>query len=926
LSAFVGRRNELTALGEIAGAAARGRVAVAIVTGDPGSGKSRLLAEVAAWARLAHRPHVVGYESERGVPLTSASQLLKALADQTPDGRRLESLLFDPGRKLDSPLEPLRVFEAAHRALRAAGPALLFADDLHWVDDLSLALCHYLVRGAAASAQGLSLIAAGRTSPSVASFADSLTGVLPPEGLLRLELEPLTGDDALDLVRALAPALRADAARNLADRSLGSPFWIEALVRSSGAEVEAGRLVTSRLRGTSADARALLALLAVAGRPIALADAATINGWPMGRAERAARELIAVGIVVELGGTIRLAHDLIRAAAEREIPDDRRRDLQGRFGDWLAEAAGDDVRRLAEAVGHRHAAGVASLDLALRLARSRQRTLLGVEGLRLLASVADDADPLDPLALALHEQVASLASELAEHQEALERWSLVAERASTPLPRARALLAASQAAYGLGRATEARDLLEQSRQVETGDEVLRLEQDTHAAAILLWLEQRTSEGHAAAQAAAASASRLAARAGGVSALEPRARRAYIDALRLEYEAAVTDGDLEAMLRTATAREDAARGFDLEAFLTALLAASLALRQKGRLREAIGRGRRVWLEAQRRVLPRLQVDAGFWLARTLTIKGDLDEAEQIVGQAAEVAARAGDVPRARHRVERAVRAVALERGRPRDALRRLETTDEPNEHQRIMVHGDRALWRSRLDGRAAGPRVLHEIEAGRLCADAVGCTRCTAELLLFSAEALARVGAWEDARHALTEWDALPVRDALDSILRLHVGALAEPEPKDRVVALAAALAAAESSPYGLATAWIQLDLGRELAAVTPAQAIPQLERAATVASARGALTVQRLAEQALRALGIRTWSRGATTGALTERELEIVHLIAAGASNPEIAEQLFLARKTVERHVSNVLRKVGVRNRAELAARDVELGIEGAPR
>jgi DNA-binding NarL/FixJ family response regulator len=65
---------------------------------------------------------------------------------------------------------------------------------------------------------------------------------------------------------------------------------------------------------------------------------------------------------------------------------------------------------------------------------------------------------------------------------------------------------------------------------------------------------------------------------------------------------------------------------------------------------------------------------------------------------------------------------------------------------------------------------------------------------------------------------------------------------------------------------------------------------------------------------------------LTEREQVIARLIAGGASNPEIAERLFLSRKTVERHVSNVLRKAGVRNRAELAARVAQLGVEGAHR
>jgi DNA-binding NarL/FixJ family response regulator len=69
---------------------------------------------------------------------------------------------------------------------------------------------------------------------------------------------------------------------------------------------------------------------------------------------------------------------------------------------------------------------------------------------------------------------------------------------------------------------------------------------------------------------------------------------------------------------------------------------------------------------------------------------------------------------------------------------------------------------------------------------------------------------------------------------------------------------------------------------------------------------------------------------MTEREREVARLIVAGASNPEIASQLFLSRKTVERHVSNVLGKMGARNRTELASRlaspgDTVLEDEGAP-
>ena len=84
-------------------------------------------------------------------------------------------------------------------------------------------------------------------------------------------------------MKALAPTADEEAARAFAAKSRGSPFWLEALVRSGGAETDAGRLVTVRLRGAGADAAALLALLAVAARPLTLADAATLVEWGTGK-------------------------------------------------------------------------------------------------------------------------------------------------------------------------------------------------------------------------------------------------------------------------------------------------------------------------------------------------------------------------------------------------------------------------------------------------------------------------------------------------------------------------------------------------------------------------------------------------------------------------------------------------------------------
>jgi DNA-binding CsgD family transcriptional regulator len=923
MTVFVGREDELAALAEIIDWPRREAVA-AVIVGDPGSGKSRLLAKAAAQAKVPTPFWVVGYEPEREVPLASASDLLRALATSTSHGQRLDALVFSAGSE-ESALEPLQIFEAAHRALRAAEPTLVLVDDVQWVDERSLALCHYLMRAAEATDHPLALIAAGRPSPNTTSLEASLAQMLPVERMRRIELGPLSSEETVELVKALAPTVDDDSARELAVMSGGSPFWLEALVRSGGA-VEAGRLVTVRLRGTSTDASALLALLAVAARPLALLDTAALHDWKIERAEQAGRELLTRGIAIETDGMLRLAHDLIRAAAIDEIPGHRRREIHGLLGDWLARIAGSDIRLLREAAGHMRAAGVPSLDLAHRLARSPQRRLLGADGLRFLASIADETDPRDSDSLVLHEEIASLATELAEHEEALERWSLVAERAEPPHQRASALLEASRAAYGLAQAAEARELLERSRRIEAGDQILRLEQDTHDAAILLWLEQRTMEGRELARAAVAEANRLLGRSGSEAAVDARTQQAYLDALRLDYEAAVMEGDRKGVLRTAEAREAAARGSDLESYLTASLALCLALRQNGRLSEAIGRGRRVWLEAQQHALPRLTVDAGFWLGRSLTIQGDLLEAELIVQNAADVAIRAGDVPRARHRLARAVAAIALERGRPHEPLRKLATTDEPNEHQRIMLHGDLALWYARLQGMDAEDRVLEQISRGQSCADTVGCKRCTAELLLFSAEALARINRRDEARAALSRWSALGVGDVLDDILGQHAEALAEADRLARAAGLEAALTAAEASPFGLAGLWIRVDLGRELAATGDDRAVAELERVAELASNTDAGTVLELAEQALRTLGVRTWRRSAAVKPLTEREREIVRLIAAGASNPEIAQRLFLSRKTVERHVSNVLKKVGARNRAELAARVGELEVEGAHR
>jgi DNA-binding NarL/FixJ family response regulator len=85
----------------------------------------------------------------------------------------------------------------------------------------------------------------------------------------------------------------------------------------------------------------------------------------------------------------------------------------------------------------------------------------------------------------------------------------------------------------------------------------------------------------------------------------------------------------------------------------------------------------------------------------------------------------------------------------------------------------------------------------------------------------------------------------------------------------------------------------------------------------------------LRALGEQGVRRGprpataANPAGLTRREAEVLELVAAGLSNTEIAARLVLSDRTVDRHVSAILSKLGVRTRAEASEQAVRLGLAG---
>jgi DNA-binding CsgD family transcriptional regulator len=898
---FVGREPEL----ELIGRALAGGPGAVFVVGDPGSGKSRLASEALRRIGADTVVAIVGYEPERLVPLAAASDLLRELVPA-----------FASAEVDAQGLEPIRLFEAAHRAVRERAPVLFAVDDVQWADDLSLALVHYLVR-ASVRAGDVRLLCATRPDQRARRFADDVTRLFGPDDVVEIGLTGLERADGVRLATELDPRLDDIRAREIWERAAGLPFWIEALARAGGEPVDAARLLTSRMRGAGPDASELLALLAVVARPLPEDSACALLGWPEGRLRSAADDLLVHGIVRLVGGTVGLAHDLLRDAAADGVPEPRRRALHRGIARWLEAAAGGDVAALREALEHRIASGEPALDLARALASSAQRRRLGRDGLLELAAIADEA-PADD---ALHELVGELAQELGEHALSVQRWSDLALRVTDPGRRAAAFLQASRSAFELGPALPGRARVLLERVDRATSDVLDVRARALEARILLWLEHRTPDGAAVAREAVERSDRL---GDGQD-----ARRARFKALRAAYEAAMQEDRGEEML--ALAQRLLEESATYAARVDALISRGLAQRFARPASEAIASFEAARELAAHHILPTQGVDAGFWLAQSLHDRGLVLEAERVAREAQELADRVGDVSRVRAHVRRVADLVALTRGRREEGLYGLaaDAESEPDPHYRIGSREVAMLFLARADGEAAASAVQSLVELARADATASGCPRCTNEFQVHAVEALARAGCVDAAVAELGRVEASVPPAPVPLLFRLRAeGALAVARgSSDAVERLERARAAAVAVERELDELWIRFDLGRALVPTDRKRAADELRSVASRADELDAVTVREVSSRELRRLGVRTWrrGRGSADGTLSEREREVATLVAGGASNPEIAQALFLSRKTVERHVSNVLAKSGVRNRAELAALLAREG-EGVPR
>lgn len=890
------------------------------MTGEAGIGKTRLLRELCD-ARLhgRNRHAVHGYEMERMVPLAAAAGLLESLIDVAGEGVRLAALLGDTAQ----PGDRLRLFEAARRCIVAEPPTIVVVDDLQWVDEISVALVHYLLRAAVSANLPLAFLVATRPGDAVFAFAEAAGRVLDgPDRVSIVDLGPLDREDGVRLVFALIPDLGAVAAEGLWERSGGSPFWLTTAVQR--ADPTGRSELGLRLRTMDADALELTALLTLSPAPSAIQVLRKIFDWPEPRWKAAVDALARRGLVGVTDTTIALVHDVVRDAALGVLTPQQVRLAHGRLAEHLRGSAQDDVQTLRRALSHELAAGRDGADLALDILRARHRGLLGEADLAEFGIIANtrEANGDRSAAHRLHAELARVSAELGRPDMAADHWQWLTLDASTQLAAARSALFGSIAALLAGDRPRALSLL---AMVNTGD--------LSDPALLARYHAHLSELHGDSTAASEEPMRratdlaigLAQANGGVQNLTPDARTGYLAAYQAAYYFELRNDRPLGMLAHA---DQMARASDtVETRLRASLLRVLPLRLLARYAEAESTARTVRVAAVREQFTGLAFLSGYLQALCLYSLGRLEAARAAAVDSGALADRAPVVVPSWlsaawiHALIPEITVSTDGWAAAQPAFDKLIDA-EPNPHFRLHIRTGAAQWASRLGGADVVAQAALWAEDGAHDAAIAGCLRCAAEQHLRSAEVYARVGRPEKARTLLDTWDRdhpTPIGQA--NLWRARAEGLVDLlcHPDRAAPSLDRARSVAAEAGAKLELVWCDLDLGAALADTEPLRAIEVLHRTADEAAAIGAGSEERRAQQMLRRLGVRTWrpSRpvSQTPNGLTERELSIAQMICDGATNPEIAEALFLSRKTVERHVSNVLAKTGTRNRAELAAR-----------
>ncbi|MBV1854785.1 helix-turn-helix transcriptional regulator [Catellatospora tritici] len=918
---FVGRRTELAQLDAAARAATAGQGGAVLVVGESGIGKTTLLdAAVARCRELGLRVHRgAAEELEQEIPFSTLAACLGiGPASTDPDLAPLSGLLRGEDVFVHGVAAANHEYAIGEAVLAladnwtAAGPLALIVDDLQWADTASLRVLDRLAEGVAT--MPLLLVLAKRSvdrSGEVAGFWYCLLD----RGAPQLRLASLPAEAVADQVTGLLGAPPGPRLRGLLDGAAGNPLYIRELVTAlrddqaihvvdGVAEVgdrDSGDLPGSlvgvigrRLDALPGSIRDALRTAAVLGGSVSEAELAEVLDSPP-EDVAAAMGIAARGGLVTAGRRPRFRHSLICEVLAAQVPATVRAALHVRGARVLARRSAS-VTRVAEQLAQGGRVEPAMRDWLAEHARTLIARAPGLAVL-LLRRALTVTEPARTEELRLH-----LVRALLWHGE-LETAEANARQALTTAPAtARAALywLLVQACYRQGRLDDALAVVDTAVADPDVGEVKR--GHLHGiAAVTMMFQVRLDD--------AAEQAQLALAVGAATGDE--------HALGL--------GEL-AMAAVTTMRGDVPGG--------------LALARQAQRR--LGHG----------VLPDLQVEPDATVAYCLIGLDRLVEADEALALAAERNRRTGGAYLAfTHRLRAAVRFFD---GRWDDALMEiqtgLETADPLREAERlrglagvINVHrgrwaemagtlseqadspyagGDQsfarwayALTREATVGAAEALRLLLPVweQTGgifpkrvvyRVCPDLARMAAACGEQ-----ERLARLV--EEVREVAGDEPCPSLRATLQLCRAVAEG--------DVELMLAAAVSYGEAG-WRLWEGYAYENAGVLLARAGQAgPAREQVDRALAIYEQLDAEWDAGRAGARLREAGVRRGVKGRRGrpkhgwAALTETEHRVALMVAEGMSNPEIAAQMFLSRRTVQSHVSSILAKLQISSRVELA-------------
>jgi DNA-binding CsgD family transcriptional regulator len=939
VDALIGRAAELARVRQLLDDAAAGTSGALLLLGDAGIGKTALCEAAAASAseRGMALLRARAVEAEVGVAFAGLAELLAPVADLAqrlvaPDAATLAQALgrAPAGGGEQAPFAAAVALLRLLEALSAESPAgaLLVLDDVHWLDDATLDAVCFAVRRL--HADGIAVLLAGRPEPDRG---------LRARGLPLLELEPLAAEEAERLLAEASDGeLAAETRRRLLGAAQGNPLALVELARGLTPEQRRGAVALPEpLRPSSAVEQAFRAQLAALPPETlrALLLPAADEGLAYGRIAQALERLDAsagalapaerAGVLVAENGRLRFRHPLLRAAVYHGAP--------------FAERAAAHTA-LAETLGGDGPAPVG--EEAVRRAWH-------------LAAAATGPDDRAAEALAAAGEQERQRGAVADAGRALQR---AAELTSDPREQVRLTLAAASEFATAGETERALALSTGALEAEALDERLRVELEFVRGVMTM----RRGELDAGSEMLAVAAERAAACGNPDRACDLLMHRSLRHRIVGDYDAMRRDAQRAGEL----ARTAAPAGFrsEQERIALAELLEIVVLANGGRLAEADA-----IVERHTELLVRIAPDHPF--QEVVATPAHVSIWSEQWERAERILLRMVDGARRRSAVTAVICPLAvhsqlqLRRGRVAqahaDAGEALELALDTRQHSLVgfaagmlagaeAVRGEEEACRARaaqaiavcdaIGGTAMGmwPRAAlgHlELALGRP-EEALGplsaCARAAERIGMRQpsvvqwgadfVEALVRAGREEEAAASLRILsDGSPTGWSEGSLARCR--GLLDPGPGGDEL-LERSVAIFERTGAHVEAARSRLCLGERLRRGRQRRAAREpLQAALDVFEGAGARPWAQRARDELRATGQQTGRpRAVDRDELTPHEHRVALLVAAGRTNPEVAAELYVTRKTVEHHLSQIYRKLGLRSRTELAR---ELAAELGP-